>query len=56
MLVTAKEIAERWRVHRDTIYRIPDTDLPYLKLGPQTRRYRWEDVLRYEREHLVGGG
>ncbi len=54
-LVTAAEIAERWAVHRDTIYRIPPNELPYLKLGPNTRRYRWEDVKAYEESSFVGG-
>ena len=32
-LVTAEEIAQRWGVHRDTIYRIPPSELP----PPQAR-------------------
>ena len=53
-LVTAAEIAERWQVHRDTVYRVAESELPYVKLGPATRRYRWDEVLEYERRHLVG--
>jgi hypothetical protein len=55
-LVTAAKIAARWQVHRDTIYRLAESELPYVKLGPATRRYRWQDVLDYEAAHLVGGG
>ena len=47
-LVTAEQIALRWQVHRDTIYRIARQRLPYLQLGRATRRYRWEDVDAYE--------
>ena len=53
-LVTANELAERWGVHRDSVYRIPKELLPYLKLGPRTRRYRWADVLEYEQARQVG--
>ena len=54
-LVTAAEIAERWQVHRDTVYRIPESELPSVKLGPKTRRYRWADVVAYEAACLMGG-
>ena len=54
-LVTAAEIADRWLVHRDSVYRISESELPYVKLGPSTRRYRWKDILEYESSHLVGG-
>ena len=54
-LVTAAEIAERWQVHRDTVYRIPESELPSVKLGPKTRRYRWTDVVAYEAACLMGG-
>ena len=52
--VTANQIAERWQVHRDTVYRIAESELPYVKLGPATRRYRWPDVLEYEATCRVG--
>ncbi len=54
-MVTAAEIAERWQVHRDTVYRIPESELPSVKLGPKTRRYRWTDVVAYEAACLMGG-
>lgn len=54
-LITAAEIAERWGVHRDTVYRIPGDRLPFLKLGANTRRYRWEDVKKYEKRSRVEG-
>jgi hypothetical protein len=53
-LVTANELADRWGVHRDSVYRIPQGQLPYLKLGPRTRRYRWVDVVDYEQARRVG--
>jgi len=53
-LVTANNLAGRWGVHRDSVYRIPHNQLSYLKLGPRTRRYRWSDVLEYEQERQVG--
>ena len=53
-LVTANDLAERWGVHRDSVYRIPKELLPYLKLGPRTLRYHWADVLEYEQSRQVG--
>ena len=53
-LLTATDLAERWGVHRDSVYRIPKALLPYLKLGARTRRYRWVDVLAYEQARRVG--
>ncbi len=53
-LVTANDLAEHWGVHRDSVYRIPNELLPYLKLGPRTRRYRWTDVVEYELARQVG--
>ena len=53
-LVTANDLADRWGVHRDSVYRIPQGQLPYLKLGPRTRRYRWTDVLEFEHARQVG--
>ena len=53
-LMTAKQVARRWRVSRDTVYRVPAVYLPYLKLGPNTRRYRLSDVLAYEETSLIG--
>lgn len=52
--ITAEELAKRWSVHRDTVYKMPTADLPYMKLGPNTRRYRMEDVEAYERARVVG--
>ena len=53
-LVSANQLADRWGVHRDSVYRVPKEQLPYLKLGPRTRRYRWADVVEYEEARLVG--
>jgi hypothetical protein len=54
-LMTAEQVADRWQVHRDTIYRIPRTRLPYLQIGRGTRRYTWADVEAYESRVRVGG-
>ena len=52
--ITADKLARRWSVHRDTVYKMPTADLPYMKLGPNTRRYRMEDVEAYEQSRVVG--
>ncbi len=54
-LVTAADLSARWAVHRDSVYRIAPDELPFLKLGRGTRRYRWADVVEYERRRTVGG-
>ena len=53
-LLTAGQVAHRWLVSRDTVYRIPPVYLPFLKLGLNTRRYRLSDVLAYEETNLIG--
>ena len=53
--ITAEELARRWSMHRDTVYKVPTSELPYMKLGPNTRRYRIADVEAYERASRVGG-
>jgi len=53
--ITAEELAKRWGMHRDTVYKVPTTELPYMKLGPNARRYRIEDVEAYEQAKVVGG-
>lgn len=49
-LLSAAELAERWRVCVDTVYRIPESELPIVRVGPGKRlkRYRMGDVLAYE--------
>jgi len=54
-LLTATDLARRWRMHRDSIYRIPAELLPYMKLGRNTRRYRPEDVAAFEEQQRVTG-
>ena len=54
-LLTAGQVAHRWRVSWDTVYRVPAVYSPPLKLGPNTRRYRLEDVMEYEQQSLHGG-
>lgn len=53
-LLSAAEIAERWGMSRDTIYRIPPDNLPFVKLGARTRRYRLRDVVAYEQDRTRG--
>lgn len=53
-LLTPAELAKRWDVCRDSIYRLPAEDLPFIRLGKR-RRYRLSDVLAYEAEHLELG-
>ncbi len=50
--LTLTEIAERWKVCKRTITRIPIAQLPYYNL-PHQRRYRLQDVVRYERHKAV---
>ena len=47
-LLTAQDLAGRWGIDRDTVYRIPARTLPYLRPTPRTRRYRPADVRAYE--------
>ncbi len=56
-LYTADDLAKRWRLSRDAVYRIPEQLLPYLKVGPKrgARRYRLEDIEGYERTIIVEG-
>ncbi len=53
--VRAAEIARRWGVSRETIYRIDPRELPYYMFGPRTRCYRWDDVLEHEKRRRLGG-
>ena len=53
-LLTAADLAERWRVARDSIYRIHRSQLPFVRLGRRTRRYLVEDVIAYEQARRVG--
>lgn len=49
-LLTADELAGRWRLCVDTIYRLPPSSLPYIRIG-RYRRYRVSDVEAYETTH-----
>ncbi len=53
--VRAAEIARRWGINRETIYKIDPSKLPYYMFGPRTKCYRWDDVLQYEQTHRLGG-
>lgn len=50
--VTLSELAERWKVCKRTITRIPNEDLPCYTL-PNQRRYRLQDVVRFESMALI---
>ncbi len=50
-LLTINEVCERLNVSRATYYRWSESDLdfpPAVCLGPHSKRYRQEDILRYE--------
>jgi hypothetical protein len=53
-LLTPAELARRWSVCRDSIYRLPPEVLPFIRIGTR-RRYRLSDVLDYEAKHLDAG-
>jgi len=46
--LTLADLAARWKVCKRTVTRIPAGRLPYYNL-PTQRRYRLQDVERYER-------
>ena len=49
--LSPKEVAERLAVHIETIYRMPPSVLPFIRIRPgRMRRYLIEDVERYEDE------
>ncbi len=52
--ITPAELAERWRVSRDWIYRLSADDLPFVRVGWR-RRYRLADVVAYEENHMRRG-
>ena len=47
--LSPKEVAQRLSVHIETIYRMPPSVLPFIRIRPgRMRRYLIEDVERYE--------
>lgn len=46
--LTLRNLCRRWQVCGRTVRRIPPSDLPYYNL-PGNRRYRLQDVVKYER-------
>jgi hypothetical protein len=52
-LVNAKDLAERWGIHPDTVRRIPASKLPYIRISARRRKYRWGDVVAYEERNIV---
>lgn len=58
--VTLTELAARWKVTKRTVTRIPIEKLQYYNL-PNHRRYRLQDIVRYERlaamtDHIANSG
>ena len=49
-LYSAREVAERWGTSTDTVYAIPEAELPRVRYGAQRGgvRFRGIDILRYE--------
>lgn len=45
--LTLADLANRWKVCKRTVTRIPCRQLPYFALSSQ-RRYKLQDVLHYE--------
>lgn len=56
-LYSAEQLAERWGMPVDTIYRIPAAHLPYTRVGPKrgARRYRLQEIEAYEQSGMVTG-
>lgn len=55
--LTAREVARLLGVHRNTVSRIPPSDLPYLRFGARgDRRYSVEDVRTYVDSRVVRQG
>ena len=54
-LLTPAQLAKRWGVCRDSVYRLPPEVLPYVRLPVgKKRRYRLADVVAYEQTHTEG--
>jgi predicted DNA-binding transcriptional regulator AlpA len=53
-LLDRPQLAQRWLVSIPTLKRWEnDRGLRRVKLGPKAVRYRLEDVLAFEAEHLI---
>ena len=52
VLLSVRELASRWRLCTDTLYRMPARRLPYLRIG-RRRLYRLDDVVSYEQSNFV---
>ncbi|KKN23243.1 hypothetical protein LCGC14_0906880 [marine sediment metagenome] len=50
--VSLTELAQRWNVSKRTVTRILFQRLPWYNL-PHQRRYRLEDIIRYERSRVA---
>jgi DNA-binding transcriptional MerR regulator len=55
VLLSIKEVAERWGVSTPTVRAIPASRLPYKNIGTglqrERRRYHPDDVYAYENDH-----
>ncbi len=52
VLVSVSELASRWHLCADTLYRMPARRLPYVRIG-RRRLYRLDDVRSYEQSNFV---
>jgi len=54
LVLTAHEVAERLRVHVNSVKRIPPAELPYFRFGSRgDRRYLESDLIAYIAQRLV---
>ena len=55
--LTAQQLADRWSIHIESIYRMPHEVLPFVRVPPGSRkarrRYPVNAVEAYEREELA---
>ena len=51
-LLTVKEVAEKLKVSRSSIYTFIGSGLKYLKLGNRTTRFRPEDVEEFVAQQI----
>jgi len=49
-LISRKELAEHWAVSTDFLKR---SNLPFVRLGNRTIRYRVSDVLNFIEQHKI---
>ena len=54
--LTAKQVADRWGLNVESVYRIPRDELPYIQVPPGSRnprrRYPVDVIVDYEAQEL----